>query len=109
MKNYAMLLLGFVIDIVEEVIEPPNYPPDSEGNPVFAVECDSSVAIGMIYKNGRFCPYIEPFEIYKPTEGELILMEAQATMYEEMHEITIVTMEANADIYEAILSIGGDV
>lgn len=51
----------------------------------------------------------EPVEIYKPTDGELLIMDAQATMYEEMQANRLLQMEANADIYEAILLSKGGV
>lgn len=47
--------------------------------------------------------------VYSPTEGELLLMKSQAAMYEEMQANRLSQLKANADIYEAILSNGGNV
>ncbi len=111
MKRYAVILLETVIDIVVSS-NMPKYPPDEKGNKVITMQCEDTVTIGMMYneKNGTFYEYTpQPPEPYQPTEGELMIMETQATMYEEMQESKLSQMKANADIYEAILSNGGNI
>lgn len=103
-----MVLLNLVIDLVKSDTIPA-YPPDPEGNQVFAIECQDGVEIGMVYANGQFKFPMDIPEVYKPTEGELLLMKSQAAMYEELQKSKLSQMKANADIYEAILSKGGNV
>lgn len=49
MRNYAMVLLGNVIDVLFDQETIPCYPPDPEGNPVKAIPCDRTVTLGMLY------------------------------------------------------------
>ena len=71
--KYAMVLKGRVIDVLENQNEAPNYPPDKKGNVVTAVECDSTVKIGMIYheETNTFSDYVPPVHI--PTASEQVL------------------------------------
>lgn len=71
MKRYAMILLGNVIDIAASDT-PPNYPPDPQGNPVIAIECDSNIELGMVYdeETKTFSEYIPP--AYVPTQLDRI-------------------------------------
>lgn len=108
MVLYAVVLLNRVINVENFEIQP-KYPPDSDGNEISVIACDSSVKIGMVHENNKFVPYAEPVEAYQPTEGELMIMETQATMHEEMQASTLAQMEANADIYETMIVLGGDV
>lgn len=65
---------------------------------------DSDI-VGMIYEDGEFREYKEPLpEPYTPTEGELLLMESQAMMYETITSNALLQSEVQAAIYEAILS-----
>ena len=48
MKHYAMILLNEIVDVVDSEAVP-IYPPDPQGNPVIAVECDSEITINDIY------------------------------------------------------------
>lgn len=71
MKKYAMILLNRVIGVLEaEAI--PAWPPDPQGNPVTAVECDEDIELGMIYdtESGTFSEYIPP--AYIPTQLDRI-------------------------------------
>lgn len=113
MASYAMIIENRVIDVIKDVSKAPIYPPDMLGRPVIAVACDEMVHINMVYIDGEFIehsPQPEPVpSIYQPTEGELLLMKSQAAMYEELQESKLSQMKANADIYEAILSNGGNI
>lgn len=108
MKRYAMVLIGRVVGIVDSY-EVPCWPPDTEGNPIVAIECDETVEAGMYYRNGSFTNNAPPPPVEMPTNIELMLMKTQATIYEELQENRLSQMKANADIYEAILSNGGNV
>lgn len=72
MKNYAMILQNRVIDVLKNRETEPYYPPDPSGNPVTAIPCDDTVALGMIYdsETGTFSEYTppEPEPIPKPEE-----------------------------------------
>lgn len=53
-------------------------------------------------------PLPEPIpEPYHPTQGELMIMETQATIYEEMQSNNLVTMETQAELYETLLTLTG--
>ena len=59
--RYAMILKNKVIDIkMSDIV--PCYPPDEQGNPVIAIECDETIELGMIYneETGEFTEYIPP-------------------------------------------------
>lgn len=59
-----MVLKNRVIDIkISDIV--PCYPPDEQGNPVIAIECDDTVELGMIYneETGEFTEYIPPTPI----------------------------------------------
>lgn len=111
MKNYAMVLLGRVIGVLQSQ-EEPYWPPDPDGNPVTTIECDETVELGMYYRDGVFTneePPEPPAPVEMPTEFELMLMANMAEIYEELQENRLSQMKANADIYEAILLNGGNV
>lgn len=59
MNRYAMVLLNRVIDVVMSDNEV-EWPPDMNGNPVFAIPCDDDVTIGMFYENGKFVTELSP-------------------------------------------------
>ena len=109
-----MILKDVVIDI-KYSDDPPIYPPDPDGNEVMTVECDDSVKLGMLYKNGEFL-WKEPDNISpQPTqldrieEQQLATMEAIASIYEENSANRINDQEVQATIYEAVLALGGEV
>jgi len=111
MKKYAMILAGRVIGTVESD-EVPYWPPDPDGNPIIAIECDETVEAGMYYRNEIFTDELPPDPLQPvetPTEIEIALMKTQAAIYEKLQENRLSQMKANADIYEAILSNGGNV
>lgn len=70
--RYAMVLKNRVIDVLEAQENPPIYPPDKKGNPVTAISCDDTVAVGMLYdsKSGEFSQYVP---VYVPTVAEQVL------------------------------------
>lgn len=117
MKRYAMVLLGNVIDVVTSD-NPPSYPPDPQGNPVTAIECDSNVELGMVYdeETKTFSEYIPPAyiptqldtiqeQVYHNNESTLILMEAMADRYEQTEAYRLNDMEVQATTYEAVLAL----
>ena len=69
--RYAMVLLNNVIGI-KEADNPPSFPPDPQGNPVTAIECDESVVLGMVYdpETGEFSEYVPPADV--PTQADRI-------------------------------------
>ena len=117
MKRYAMILLNRVIGVVEaETL--PSWPPDPQGTPVTAIECDSNVELGMVYdeETKTFSEYIPPD--YVPSQldrieensttvnnNSLILMEAMAEQYEQGLTNRLNDMEVQATIYEAVLEL----
>lgn len=109
MKKYAMVLFDRVIDIVESKHEP-SYPPDQEGNNIIAIECDDTVQIGDIYVDGKIIgtALVEPTQVDRIEENQLILMEAMATQYEESLENRLNDQEVQAIIYETLLEMGGN-
>lgn len=61
--RYAMVLYSEVIDILENQNEKPYWPPNSVDEPVYAIECDENVKIGMRYdsETGAFTDnYVPP-------------------------------------------------
>lgn len=66
MTNYAMICNGRIIDVVYECEKAPNWPPDSVGNPVIAIECSSEVTRDWNYnqETGEITEpiYIEPLQ-----------------------------------------------
>lgn len=66
----------------------------------------------MLYVDGKFIEPVqlepEPVQPYRPTKGELAIMETQATIYEELNASMLASAEATAEIYEAILLMGGN-
>lgn len=71
MQKYAMILLNRVIGVLEDETIP-SWPPDPQGNPVTAIECDETVTLGMIYdpETDEFSEYIPP--AYVPTQLDRI-------------------------------------
>lgn len=116
MIKYAMICNSMVIGIVDEKVE---WPPDAAGNPVIAISCDESVALGMVYdpETNTFSEYVPPEpeipEEPAPTQldnieaTQLTIMTAMAEQYEESLERELTNMEVQATIYEAILELGG--
>lgn len=50
MKTYAMICNDRIIEVVHDCPEKPNWPPDTYGNPVFAVECDPEATRDWTYE-----------------------------------------------------------
>lgn len=69
--RYAMVLLNNVIGVLEQET-PPSWPPDLQGNPVTAIECDETITLGMVYdpETGEFSEYVPP--AYVPTQADRI-------------------------------------
>lgn len=111
--RYAMILKNRVIDILENCESKPNWPPDREGNPVVAIECDETVARGFTYDPATGA-IVDPNAEPEPTqldsieESQLVIMEAIAEQYELNEERRIDDLEVQAEIYEAILELGGN-
>lgn len=117
MKKYAMILLNRVIGVLESDT-PPSWPPDPQGNPVTAVECDESVELGMAYnpETGEFSEYIPPSyvptqfdkieeQVYSNNDNDIIIMEAIADQYEQTEEYRLNDMEVQATIFESVLAL----
>lgn len=115
--TYAMILLNNVIGVLESDT-PPSWPPDPQGNPVTAVECDESVELGMVYnpETGEFSEYIPAAyvpsqldkieeQVYGNNESNLIIMEAIADQYEQTEEYRLNDMEVQATIFESVLAL----
>ena len=115
--TYAMILLNNVIGVLESDT-PPSWPPDPQGNPVTAVECDESVELGMVYdpETGEFSEYIPPAyvpsqfdkieeQVYSNNDNSLIIMEAMADQYEQTEEYRLNDMEVQATIFESVLAL----
>lgn len=79
MKNYAMILQNRVIDVLKNQEVEPYYPPDPSGNPVTAIPCDETVALGMIYNSetGTFSEYTPPEPEPEPQPTQLDRIEEQ--------------------------------
>ena len=71
MNNWIMMINNRVIDILYQLENPPNWPPDEEGNPVHSMpwEDTSEIEIGMYYEDGQF---IEKIIESVPIEEEII-------------------------------------
>ena len=115
--TYAMILLNNVIGVLESDT-PPSWPPDPQGNPVTAVECDESVELGMAYntETGEFSEYIPPSyvptqldkieeQVYGNNDNDIIIMEAMADQYEQTEEYRLNDMEVQATIFESVLAL----
>lgn len=116
--TYAMICNNRVIEVLTNQKVEPQWPPDPEGNSVIAITCNDAVQKGMVYDptTGVFSDYVEPEPIIpEPTqldtieESQLIIMEALAEQYELNEERYIDDLEIKAEIYEAILEMGGNV
>lgn len=82
-----MILLNRVIGVVEaETL--PSWPPDPQGTPVTAIECDSNVELGMVYdeETKTFSEYIPP--AYVPTQLDRI-EESLKTSFSEAQQTAI--------------------
>lgn len=108
---YAMVLKNVVIDIKEGETEP-YYPPDIDGNPVFAVETTEETEVGMCYHKdtGNFDwefpePVQEPTQLDGIEATQLLIMEAMADQYEQRLETDLMMMDAQATTFEAVLSL----
>ncbi len=94
--RYAMVLKNRVIDIKTSDIVP-CYPPDEQGNPVTAIECDDNVILGMIYneETGEFTEYIPPAPV--PTQLDRI--------EEQINSIANGTTAENTEAIDALLGV----
>lgn len=118
MATYAMICDDRVIEVVYNQELPPIWPSDPMGNPVTAVECSDEATrnwaynpeTGEIYKPEK-SEYIEPEPTQLDTieESQLTIMEALADQYELNEERRIDDLEVQAEIYESILALGGNV
>lgn len=110
--TYAMILDNVVIDVLHNIAYEPQYPPTQTGLTITAVECEETVRVNMLYVNGVFIDPVQPetesSPQYRPTKGELAIMETQATIYEELNASMLASAEATAEIYETILLMGGN-
>ena len=108
---YAMVLKNVVIDIKEGETEP-YYPPDIDGNRVFAVETTEETEVGMYYheETGKF-NFEFPITVPEPTQldnietTQLMIMEAMADQYEQRLETDLMMMDAQATTFEAVLAL----
>lgn len=80
---YAMVLKNRVIDIKESETEP-YYPPDIDGNPVFAVETTEETELGMYYHEdtGNF-----DFEFPEPETEETQLDRIEGLLAQSVTDI----------------------
>ena len=117
--RYAMVLLNNVIGVLEQET-PPSWPPDPQGNPVTAIECDETITLGMVYdpETGEFSEYVPPAyvptqldkieeQVYSNSENNIILMEAMADQYEQTEQYRINDMEVQSTIFETVLALSG--
>lgn len=83
--RYAMILLNDVIGIIEAE-NPPSWPPDPQGNPVTAVECNDNVTLGMVYnpETGEFTDYVPP--VYVPTQLDRIELQVKTSYTEAQNQ-----------------------
>ena len=97
--RYAMILKNKVIDIKESETLP-CYPPDEQGNPVLAVECNESIVLGMTYsfETNEFSEYV-PLT-YVPTQADRIekMLNSQ--------EISILDTNVNAEYLVCLADLG---
>lgn len=118
MATYAMICDDRVIEVLYNQELVPIWPPDPMGNPVTAVECSNEATrnwaynpeTGEVYKPEK-SEYIEPEPTQLDTieETQLTIMEALADQYELNEERRIDDLEVQAEIYESILALGGNV
>ena len=118
MATYAMICDDRVIEVLYNQELAPIWPPDPMGNPATAVKCSDEAT-----RNWAYNP--ETGEVYEPEEPEYIepeptqldtieksqltIMEAIADQYELNEERRIDDLEVQAEIYESILALGGNV
>lgn len=121
MATFAMICNNRVIEILYDLEVAPVWPPDQLGNPVTSVECSAEATRDWLYnpETGEvFEPEkpeevdpekpIEPTQLDTIEESQLIIMEALAEQYELNEERHIDDLEIKAEIYEAILELGGN-
>lgn len=113
---YAMILQNRVIGIIESDTTP-YWPPDPQGNPVTAIECDDTVELGMMYdpETGTYSEYVPVYiptqldkieeQVYSNNDSSLIIMEAMADQYEQTEEYRLNDMEVQATIFESVLAL----
>ena len=118
MATYAMICDDRVIEVLYNQELAPIWPPDPMGNPVTAVECSNEATRDWAYnpETGEVYEpeepeYIEPEPSKLDTieESQLTIMEALADQYELNEERRIDDLEVQAEIYESILALGGNV
>lgn len=120
MATFAMICDNRVIEVLYDLEVAPIWPPDQLGNPVTAVECSADATRDWSYNpetgevfEPKIPEHVEPVEP-EPTqldtieESQLIIMEALAEQYELNEERRIDDLEVQAEIYEAILELGGN-
>ena len=109
MSNYAMVVNGRVIEVLHDRETTPVWPPDKNGNSVRAICCDDSVERGMkYYADTNTFTFAEPMKLEDIETSQLAIMEAIADQYELNEERRIDDLEVQAEIYEAILELGGN-
>lgn len=120
MATFAMICNNRVIEVLYDLEVAPVWPPDQLGNPVTAVECSAEATrdwsynpeTGEVYEPEvpeYIDPEQEPSKLDTIEESQLIIMEALAEQYELNEERHIDDLEIKAEIYEAILELGGNV
>ena len=94
-----MVLLGRVIGVLDSDTKP-DWPPDPEGNLVYAIEYkeDLNVEIGMVYAEGKFSPYAIPF--IQPPQEEIIQAEIL------LNQVTILENQRAQDAVMAEILLG---
>lgn len=120
MATFAMICNNRVIEVLYGLDVAPIWPPDSVGNPVTAVTCSDEATrdwaynsdTGEVYKPEPIKPEPikpEPTQLDTIEESQLTIMEALADQYELNEERRIDDLEVQAEIYESILALGGNV
>ena len=87
MKHYAMILLNEIVDVFDSEAVP-IYPPDPQGNPVIAVECDSEITINDIYHSETNTFEHIDNSVYVPTQLDRI-EESLKTSFSEAQQTAI--------------------
>lgn len=100
MATYAMICNNQVIEVLCDLEETPNWPPDPSGNPVTSVECSAEATRDWVY-NPETGEVSEPIlvEPEEPTVPEPTQMDR---IEEMLNDLTSGTISADS-ISEAIL------
>lgn len=116
MSTFAMICNHRVIEIIHDVKEAPQWPPDPSGNIVTSVKCSEEATRNWVYDSETgsvrepVIPEPEP-EPSQPTQldsieqTQLLIMEAMADQYEQRLETDLMMMDAQATTFEAVLAL----